>query len=136
MISAESQKRLIRFALAVLEVERNSHKVWFLDGSCLDLGCSLPAHAEYRIAKTELDQCPEPEIRQFIHQIRFERIDEALEKSALEARQADDNAMLAKNELVALGWKFKQEQAAETTPRSRRRREHDRRNRCRTDRSR
>jgi hypothetical protein len=134
MISPESQQRLIRYASAVLEVERTSRKIYFRDGGCLDMGCSLPTHAEYRQAKMELAHCPEPEIRALVHQMQIERVDEAMEKSELEARNADDLAMLAKNELVALGWKFKQEQAVETKIQPCRRRKNGRVRR--TDRSR
>jgi hypothetical protein len=129
-ISAESKDRLVRYANAVRLVEMSSRKVYFRDGSYLDMGPSLAAHTEYSIAKTALDDCPEQQIRDLVYATQIERVDEAMEKSELDQRQADDNAMLAKNELVALGHKFKQEQEIKFTPRiSSRRREHGRRNR-------
>lgn len=130
-ISAESKSRLMRYADAVHRVEMSSRKIHFRDGSYLDMGPSLAAHTEYAIAKTELDNCPEPEIKTLVYQIQIERVDEAMKKSELDQRIADDNSMLAKNELVALGHKFKSEEL-KIQPRISRRREHGRRNRtCR-----
>ena len=80
------------------------------------------------IAKTALDECQEPEIKALVFQTQIERIDEAMEKSAVEAQQADDLAMLAKNELVALGYKFKAEEP-KIQPRISRRKRNGRRNR-------
>ncbi len=132
-ISEDSKRRLVRYATAVHLVEMSSRKIHFRDGSYLDLGPSLAAQTEYSIAKTALDDCPEPEIEALVYQTQIERIDEAMERSELDQRQADDNAMLAKNELVHLGHKFKQEQETKFTPRISRRREHGRRNRsCRS----
>lgn len=127
-ISEDSKRRLVRYANAVRLVEMSSRKIYFRDRSYLDMGPSFAAQAEYAIAKTELDNCLEPEIKVLVYQIQIERIDEAMEKSELDQRQADDNAMLAKNELVHLGYKFK---AAEpqNQPRISRRKRNDRRNR-------
>ena len=106
-ISAESKHRLVRYANAVHLVEMSSRKIYFRDGAYLDMGPSLTAHTEYSIAKTALDECQEPEIKALVYQTQIERIDEAMERSELDQRKADDDAMLAKNELVHLGHKFK-----------------------------
>jgi hypothetical protein len=126
-ISEASKRRLARYANAVRQVEMSSRKIYFRDRSHLDMGPSLAVQAEYSIAKTELDNCPEPEIKALVFQTKIERIDEAMEKSELDQRRADDNAMLAKNELVHLGHKFKPE--PQIQPRISRRKRNDRRNR-------
>lgn len=138
-ISPESQQRLIRFALAVQEVERTERKIFYKDGSRLNLGPSLATWTEYAVAKTQLSECPELEIKQLLYVNDLARVDEAMadeSKTAADILRADDDATLAKNELIAMGWKFKAEQDGKpATPRKRRRRENARRNRrCRSNR--
>jgi hypothetical protein len=127
-ISPESKDRLVRYANAVHLVEMSSRKIYFRDGY-LDMGPSLAAHTEYAIAKTELDYCPEPEIKALVYQTQIERVDEAMEKSDLERIKADDNGMLAKNALVGLGHEFKAEEPQQIQPRISRRKRNGRRNR-------
>jgi hypothetical protein len=86
-----------------------------------------------------LSECPEPEIKQLLYVNDLARVDEAMadeSKTHADVLRADDDSMLAKNELIALGWKFKVEQPEQKqTLRRRRRREHGRRDRrCRRNR--
>lgn len=136
VVSAESKQRLIRFANAVREYELTSRKIFSRDGY-IDLGPSAASITERAAAKADLVNCPEPEIKAWVHQIQIERIDETMadeSKTELDVVRAGHDALIAENELVYLGQKFKAEQARESKP-QRRRRDGRRRNR-RTDRRR
>lgn len=129
-VSAESKQRLIRFANAVREYEQTSRKIFSRDGYT-DLGPSGASITERAAAKADLVNCPEPEIKAWVHEIQIERIDEAMadeSKTELDVVRASHDVLIAENELVYLGHKFKAEQARESKP-QRRRREHGRNSR-------
>jgi hypothetical protein len=104
-VSETTKQRLIRYATAVQQYETR------LSGATID---------EHSAAKNDLKNCPESEIQALVHQIWIERIDEAMpdeSKTPLDVIQADHDAVLAKNELVALGHKFKAEQTIQPSSR-------------------
>jgi len=136
-ISAESRQRLVRFADAVREYEFTHRKIYYRDGSYLDLGPGTASITERAAAKADLVNCPEPEIQLLARQIQIERIDEAMadeSKTELDVVRASHDALIAQNELVYLGHKYKQEQETQIKPHCRRRdgrRSRSRTNRCR-----
>ena len=131
VVSEESKRRLIRFANAVREYEVTHWKIFFRDGYT-DLGPSAAAITERAAAKADLANCPELEVKELVHQIQIERIDEAMadeSKTELDVVRASNDALIAENELVYLGHKLEAEQASEPKPLLRRKGHGRRRNR-------
>jgi len=123
-ISAETTRRLIRYANATKQHETERRVIRDRDGGMLERSPSLPTLKEYFDARDDLVNCPEPDIKTLVHQIQIERIDEVMvdeTKTELEVIAADHNVMLADNELVYLGHKFRVEHEATIQPHCRRR---------------
>jgi len=124
IISDDTKKRLIRYATAKKQYEIESRAIYYRDGSHVSIAPSLPTLREYFGSQSDLLNCPEPEIQQLVHQIQLERIDEAMSdetKRYVDVMTASHNGMLADNELVHLGHKFRAEQETQIKPHSRRR---------------
>jgi hypothetical protein len=96
-LSPGTRKRLTRYANAVLAYELARHS----DGNFPQSAAGVIQ--EHGDAKQDLAQCTEPRVKDLVYRIQFERIDEAYSLSALATKQADDEAVLANNELVASG---------------------------------
>ncbi len=137
VVSAESKQRLIRYANAVREYELTHRKIYYRDGYT-DLGPTAASVTEHTAAKVDLVNCEEPEIQTLVRQIQIERIDEAMadeSKTELDVVRASHDVLVAQNELIYLGHKFKAEQAA-VEPKITARRRRDGRPRSRTNRRR
>jgi hypothetical protein len=138
VISQESKQRLIRYANAVREYELTHRKIYYRDGYA-DLGPSAASVTERAAAKADLVNCPEPEIKDLVYQTQIERVDEAMSdesKTELDVVRASQDALVAQNELIYLGHKFKAEQAAVEPKITGRRRRDGRPSRSRTNRRR
>lgn len=134
IISEDAKKRLIRYATAKKQYEIESRAIYYRDGSHASIAPSLLTLNEYFGSQSDLLNCPEPEIQTLVHQIQIERIDEAMSdetKTYVDVMAASHNAMLADNELVHLGHKFRAEQETQIKPHCRRK---DARRSSRTDR--
>jgi len=123
-ISVDSKRRLIRYAKATRQCETERRVIRDRDGGMLERSPSLPTLKEYFDARDGLVNCPEPDIKTLVHQIQIERIDEVMvdeTKTELDVIAADHHVMLADNELIHLGHKFRVEQEARVQPHCRRR---------------
>jgi len=137
VVSQESKQRVVRYANAVREYELTHRKIYYRDGY-LDLGPSHASVTERAAAKADLVNCPEPEIKDLVYQTQIERVDEAMSdesKTELDVVRVSHDALVAQNELIYLGHKFKAEQAA-LEPKITARRRRDGRPRSRTNRRR
>jgi hypothetical protein len=124
ILSDDTKKRLIRYATAKKQYEIESRAIYYRDGSHLSIAPSLPTLKEYFGSQSDLVNCAEPDIQQLVYQIQIERIDEAMSdetKTEVDVMAASHNAMLADNELVHLGHKYRAEQEAQIKPHCRRR---------------
>jgi hypothetical protein len=129
IISNETKERLIRYANAVERYESERRRIWYRDGSHLEIPPGLRTITERSEARADLLNCPEPDIKALVHTIQLERIDEAMTdetKTEPDVITADHDAMLANNELIYLGQKFR---IQETQIQPHRRRKDVRRNR-------
>jgi hypothetical protein len=125
-VSAETKQRLIRFAVAMKRWETEIRRLYYRDGY-IDIPPSRLTVLEWSVAKDDLKLCTEPEIKQWVWTDDIARLDEVgadESKTELDVIAAGREAMLARNELVALGHNFKQEQDR-NQPRKRRK-EHGR----------
>jgi len=137
VVSQESKQRVVRYANAVREYELTHRKIYYRDGY-LDPGPSHASVTERAAAKADLVNCPEPEIKDLVYQTQIERVDEAMSdesKTELDVVRVSHDALVAQNELIYLGHKFKAEQAA-LEPKITARRRRDGRPRSRTNRRR
>lgn len=69
IVSEETKRRLVRYALAVQRYERENRRIDFRDGSFSFAGPTGPTIIEHSAAKEDLKNCPEPEIRALVYQI-------------------------------------------------------------------
>jgi hypothetical protein len=132
MISPRTKQRLIRYATAQQHYEFEKVRLYDSDGGYREIAPKTKTIDEYLSARADLMNCSE--VRALVHRIQIERIDTAMKQSELAARKADDDALIANNELVALGHKYKAEQETKIQPHRRRR--DVRRKRSRTNRRR
>ena len=122
-MSPETIKRLSRYAEATRRYEIERYNTTAFD--------------EWLESRKDLSKCSEPQIQEWVHQIQLARVDEAMvdeTKTAVDVIAADHAALLANNELLYLGHKFRAEREAQIQPHRRRR--DGRRNRSRTNRRR
>lgn len=127
-----TKKRLIRYAIAKKQYETESRTIYYRDGSHLSIAPSPVTLNEYFGSQSDLLNCSEPEIQALVQQIQLERIDEAMSdetKTQVDVMATSQNAMLADNELIHLGHKFRAEQEKQIKPHCRRKGNVRRRNR-------
>jgi len=102
-LSGRTRKKLARYAQAVKQYELERRRVYFRDKGHLEIPPSGPTIDEHSAAKQDLLNCPERAIRELVHLIQIDRVDQAMAESELAVRRAVDEAKLAENELVHLG---------------------------------
>jgi hypothetical protein len=96
-LSLKTKQRLIRYSKAVQGKETKVRTTYFWDGSSGE-SVDLAITQEWYRARTALKKCPEPSIKKLVYQIQWQRLDDGL--------KAIYDAVLADNELIALGHKF------------------------------
>ena len=102
-LSGRTRKTLARYAQTVKQYELERRRVYFRDKGHLEIPPSGPTIDAHSAAKRDLSNCPEQVVKELVHRIQIDRIDDAMGESELAVRRAVDEAKLAENELVYLG---------------------------------
>src|ERR1700741_4375574 len=96
-LSGDTRKKLVRYAQAVKQYELERRKIYFRDGGYLEIPPSGKCIDEWSQARADLKNCRETEIKNLVHRIQIERVNEAMTQSELAARRAADNAKISEN---------------------------------------
>jgi hypothetical protein len=102
-LSAGTRDRLARYTQAIKQYEIETRKVYFRDGGHLEIPPTGRTIDQHSAAKRDLSNCPEQVVKELVHLIQIDRVDQAMAESELAVRRAVDEAKLAENELVYLG---------------------------------